>query len=604
MKESFRQSMSWLHTWTGLVVGWILFFVFVTGTASFANQEITRWMQPERPMKASHAPDAVSQFDMAYKYLQSNTASQQADSWSITLASDSRNSTTLSAGWSERPADGERRGRNQTVYLDTASGQALETQLQPRATAGGRALLRMHFALQYMPASSAFIIVGICTMFMLVAIATGVVAHKKIFKDFFTFRHSKGLRSWLDAHNLVSIAALPFFIMITYSGLIFFIYTYMPLGVPLTYGFDDQQELSYYNNLMQQTGSNRILGGGPGGGQGRLTELRRELEPRAARSAATVPQVQGRNRTASRPVNLGQQMPQFTNLTAIVGQVQQQWGHNQIRAVTISAANRDTPAKIQFSPASIDSIMRGRGIGNIEFNALSGERLTPPANDIAAPESFARAMLGLHEGLFAGPLLRWLYLISGFLGCAMIATGLVLWTVKRRPKLQKTAEYALAHAVVEKLNIATIAGLPLALAIYFWANRLLPPGIEERAQWEVHSLFISWLLITVYSVLRQVMPAWRELLTLTAAAWLLLPLLNFITTDRHLLVTVPQGDWVLASIDLVFIVLGLMFGHAGWKVHQKMQAIQSKRSIKPANTFRAKQPQPATPVTPMPEKSA
>ena len=32
MKAAFRQSMAWLHTWAGLVVGWVLFFMFLTGT--------------------------------------------------------------------------------------------------------------------------------------------------------------------------------------------------------------------------------------------------------------------------------------------------------------------------------------------------------------------------------------------------------------------------------------------------------------------------------------------------------------------------------------------------------------------------------------------
>ncbi|MFV0278307.1 MAG: PepSY domain-containing protein, partial [Parahaliea sp.] len=49
MKEGFRQSMAWLHTWSGLVVGWVLFFVFATGTAGYFTYEITRWMEPERP---------------------------------------------------------------------------------------------------------------------------------------------------------------------------------------------------------------------------------------------------------------------------------------------------------------------------------------------------------------------------------------------------------------------------------------------------------------------------------------------------------------------------------------------------------------------------
>ena len=53
MKEGFRQSMAWLHTWTGLVVGWVLFFVFLTGTAGYVQIELTRWMQPEKALQSS-----------------------------------------------------------------------------------------------------------------------------------------------------------------------------------------------------------------------------------------------------------------------------------------------------------------------------------------------------------------------------------------------------------------------------------------------------------------------------------------------------------------------------------------------------------------------
>ena len=41
MKESFRQSMAWLHTWSGLLVCWILFLVFTAGTASYFRDEIS-----------------------------------------------------------------------------------------------------------------------------------------------------------------------------------------------------------------------------------------------------------------------------------------------------------------------------------------------------------------------------------------------------------------------------------------------------------------------------------------------------------------------------------------------------------------------------------
>ena len=40
MKGGLRQSMAWLHTWTGLPVGWVLFFVFLTGTLGYFDSEI------------------------------------------------------------------------------------------------------------------------------------------------------------------------------------------------------------------------------------------------------------------------------------------------------------------------------------------------------------------------------------------------------------------------------------------------------------------------------------------------------------------------------------------------------------------------------------
>lgn len=49
MKLSFRARMSALHTWTGLLLGWVLYFMFVTGTLGYLDTEIDRWMKPELP---------------------------------------------------------------------------------------------------------------------------------------------------------------------------------------------------------------------------------------------------------------------------------------------------------------------------------------------------------------------------------------------------------------------------------------------------------------------------------------------------------------------------------------------------------------------------
>ena len=57
MKNGFRQSMAWLHTWTGLLVGWLLLLIFMAGTASYYREEISRWMRPELPRSKPSAKE-------------------------------------------------------------------------------------------------------------------------------------------------------------------------------------------------------------------------------------------------------------------------------------------------------------------------------------------------------------------------------------------------------------------------------------------------------------------------------------------------------------------------------------------------------------------
>ena len=46
-QASLTQSMSELHTWAGLVLGWVLFAIFLTGTLAVFDKELNWWMQPE-----------------------------------------------------------------------------------------------------------------------------------------------------------------------------------------------------------------------------------------------------------------------------------------------------------------------------------------------------------------------------------------------------------------------------------------------------------------------------------------------------------------------------------------------------------------------------
>ncbi|MFV0278249.1 MAG: PepSY-associated TM helix domain-containing protein [Parahaliea sp.] len=517
MKEGFRQSMAWLHTWSGLAVGWVLFFVFVTGTAGYFTYEITRWMEPERPLQGTHPRyDNSVLADMAMDRLEQ--VAPQAEYWSITLphrSQSSRQWQDFSIGWETMPLDGHEHGVRGSEQLDPATGD-LRTEVEPRETGGGSLLYRMHYALHYIDYDIAFRIVGVCTMLMLVAIVSGVITHKKIFKDFFTFRPGKGQRSGLDAHNVVSVMALPFFLMITYSGLLFFDIDYMPAGVAVVYGTSDKDLERYYDELY---------------GDHTHQAVQRPSAP----------------------------------IAGMLDHAQATWGPDStIRSVFIQHDSGEAP-RVEIGRVQGERLRWSKG-HSLRYHADTGEPLPPEAEDSDAIKT-TQVFYALHEGRFAEPWLRWLYFVAGLLGTGMIGTGLVLWTVKRRRNHDATGGH-FGLRLVEALNVATIAGLPAGVAAYFWANRLLPVEMAERANWEVNFLFLVWGEALIYAFFRDIRKTWVELLWLAAAAFALLPLINALTTDKHLWHTVTAGDWALAGFDLTMLGLGLAFAYMASKVQR------------------------------------
>ncbi|MEG1770161.1 MAG: PepSY-associated TM helix domain-containing protein, partial [Comamonas sp.] len=191
-------------------------------------------------------------------------------------------------------------------------------------------------------------------------------------------------------------------------------------------------------------------------------------------------------------------------------------------------------------------------------------------------------MLNLHEGLFVGAWGRWVYFLAGLLGCAMIGTGMVLWTVKRRKHhlrsgFEGTEQFGVR--LVENLNVATIAGLPLAVAAYFLANRLLPLDITDRPEWEVHSMFAVWLGTLFYALARPLHRAWIELFWAGCVAYALVPVVNALTTDRHLLNSLRAGDWVFAGFDLTMWGLAALLALMAVKVKRRLDPAAKKAAV-------------------------
>ncbi|MCV6613998.1 MAG: PepSY domain-containing protein [Cellvibrionaceae bacterium] len=493
MKKDFRHSMTWLHTWAGLVFCWILYFVFITGSLGYFDNEIDHWMKPE--LEPASSQNLKQELDLALAYL--NRAGPGAERWFISPPNH-RSNPQLRVSW-RYPRNQDEPRSNGRALLDIDSGQALEA----RDTGGGQALYRMHYRLHYLPRDLGFKLVGIFTFAMFIALITGIIAHRKLFKDFFTFRPQKGKAAWLDLHNLTSIASLPFQLMITYSGLIFVITTWMPLVALSSYEFDTKA-------LRQD-----------------LNKLRGGLEISAADSPAPL-----------------------AYSDTILAQLEANWASERLRFIEIKHPG-DANAHIIFN-SHVDS--PGQSRQRLAYRMADGSALALESLE-SPPQKTRDVFINLHEGLFASIGLRWLYFLSGLLGALMVATGAVYYSQKRsRPGHAPSR----AQRSIMVVNIGTLAGLPLAIGGYFIANRLLPLAWQDRADWEMHCLFGSWLLSFGLAALVPPARAWVSLLGANGAVFLALPIISALSTERGLANSFASGDWVRFYFELSCIGYGLL----------------------------------------------
>jgi len=493
--QGLRQRMAALHTWVGLLLGWVLYAMFLTGTVAYFKDELSQWMRPELARLATVPDPALVAQRVADAFGQTTVQ------WSL-RAPNERNNVAY-AFWRSKQAG----RRFDDGYLDADTGRPVSA----RATRGGDFFYRFHFQFHHIPVLWGRWLAGLAAMFMLVAIISGIITHKKIFTDFFTFRWGKGQRAWLDAHNALSVLGLPFHLMITYTGLVTLMVMYMPWGMQAAIKTTEERQafdaqLSYF-----------VQAGEPSG-----------------------------------------QTAPLASIHDMVRQAQARWGRDNIGTVAVLHPG-DVAARVSVSRGEAGRVSMSPQ--TLLFEGHTGRLLA--AQDRVGTAAQTRGVLyGLHLGRFGDTVTRWLYFMVSLAGTAMVGSGLVLWTVKRQQKVgQKPDAHGrlpFGHRVVQRLNIATIAGLSLAMTAFLWANRLLPTDMPDRANAEIQVFFSVWALALGHAWLRPVRSAWREQFWLATLGLGLLPVLNAVTTERPLWRSLCEGDWVFAGADLLFWVLAAL----------------------------------------------
>lgn len=486
MKHSFVQSMAWLHTWAGLVVGWLLFVIFVGGTLACFDKELDDWMRPA--LHGTRAPQRPG-FDAAIQRLR-----QQAPA-TVALY-------LVAANPRERAME---------AYVYSADGRYARQALNPRTgarvpdTAGGEFFFTLHYNLY--AGTIGMYIVGLAGMLLLVALVSGVLIHRRIFKDFFTFRPKAGAqRAWLDGHNVAGVLGLPFHLVMAYTGVAIFVANYMFAGVNAAYGGD----VARFNTQAA------------------------DLYTRPA---------------------VGKPLPRLYPVDRLIADAQSRLGV----PVAWASVNRLDDASATVVLGGDNSRRVAWNTQQVTYDAATG-RFLHQTRPTGAGYATYRFLGGLHMAQFGGSALRWLYFLMGLAGCVMIASGMQVWVDKRARRIAAAGAIS-GYGLVLGLNVGVVAGMPLACVALLLANRLLPATLAQRSQAEITVFFAVWLAAALWGIARtRSGRAGRDLFAATAVALFALPWVNLATAPQsHLLATLPRGDWGLAAVDLGALALAGVF---------------------------------------------
>ena len=525
MFPTFRLSMTWLHTWAGLVLGYVLIVVFFFGSLSVFDREIDRWAIPQ----TRFAPQPMPSFDkvLAPIFAGMTPEADELDAArarvggplpatlpAMNWAAYTTHRDPVLAMYAEYAVTNNRNDPDDHVHghvtIDPRSGRLLpDDQLK----IGSEFFYPMHIGLNLTWKDVGYWIVGVAALAMLAALVSGVVIHRRIFREFFTFRPRKHVqRSTLDLHNLTGVVALPFHFFFALTGLTIFAAMYFPVG---------------------------------------------ETTLKAQAQAAAMAEATSKG-LAFKPAGVA---APIASVDAMVVEAKRRWAARGMPGeVGFLYVNHvgDRNSHVSLFRAGSDRVtLVGQAI---HFDAVSGKVIheEPAPSAVSSINDF---LTGLHLQHFEHWLLRWFYVFGGLAGCVCIATGFIFFVEKRKRQHAKAGAGGARWA--DAFAVSTVTGMLIATLFMLVANRLLPNELAARGDWEKAAFWGAWFLAFAHGAWRSAplgvgaaSPAWHEQCGAVAVLAFAAATLNWVTTGDHLVKTLGEPYWPVAGLDLALLAVG------------------------------------------------
>ncbi|AOT08201.1 PepSY-associated TM helix domain-containing protein [Pseudoalteromonas luteoviolacea] len=429
-----------LHTWTGITAGLLLFIGFFAGALTMFSSAINDWATP---------PNYQLQQVESGKHdilLQHVLSSKPNALKGVTVSFEDGSSPISWYG------HGSARGfsMDDQVWHATLNDQG-------EVVAELRHVNELSMLVDYLHRSAGIIgelghdqagvyVLGIAAFLYFIALVSGLIfLLPSLVKSFFALRKEKGPnRFWLDSHNLVGIASLPFHIIIAVTVIVF--------------SFHDL----FYGGLSQVYGEKPMFGGGE-----KHQEVTYEIRDLASLN----------------------EIKQAT-LTYAPGY--------EVKSVSLSRLTTEHPSATVMI-VSDRTLMRGPHNDYVFMNPftleINSSSVTSEHGQQGVWGAIVTSFFGLHFGSYGGELGRWLYFIMGLGGAFLFYSGNLIW-LEKRCKKQSTAQSRSSYFMAN-LTIGVTLGCAIGIAGTFAANKWLTLGdwnINIAYMWVYYTLFLATMV--------------------------------------------------------------------------------------------------------------
>lgn len=490
------------HAWLGVVTGLLLFIVCFTGSVAVFHSEIYQWEQPGLQQKSSPQTARLTIDSLVQMARQRH---DMPDDFSIALPDHPYRDIAIIYY--------QQNGKTRQHWLSASSGETL-----PEGRSEITEILsHIHTDLD-LPKPYGRYLVGLSGVVMLFLLISGIIHHRRFFKDMFRLRRPKKRQAKLlsfritvsELHKIIGTWGIVFQAMIAFTGSMLGLVSLVLLLMAFAaYDGDSQAALDGF------------------------------LGPTPEHTGIAAP------------------MQAFSN---IITTAEAHWQGFEVGYLNINNYG-DSAAKITVYGDFANNLT---GIQNLSFSGVSGEVMfVSDFRNMGIGAAIYGVSDTLHYAEFGGTLIKFLYLFLGVAVSGMGISGMMMWLEKQRKNDGKYVFYS-------RLTVGVVAGLLTATAFLFVTASLYPESWADKAELQHRSYYYVWLAMIFIAYATPTVRGYLRLTALLCGTFFLsAALLNtalIVINNGLSSIAILQHNHTIIGVNLTLLLLGAVFLQSYWRL--------------------------------------